>query len=137
MMDIAIDTDVLILLSKHRKLDEFVSRFRAYITIITEYEYMRGEVRAGVKPNTSKRTLEQAFEILHFDNKSVRKASELWAKLASQGQLIDERDLIIGSICIANRIPLWTENTKHFLRLKDFGLRLLKVSIENWKVKEL
>ena len=40
-----------------KKLEEFVGRYNAHITIITEYEYLRGEVRAGIDPDTSKRTL--------------------------------------------------------------------------------
>ncbi len=39
------------------------------------------------------------------------------------GMLIDERDLMIEAICIANSLPLATLNKKHFKRLTKFGLR--------------
>ncbi len=44
MMSVAIDTDILIYLSKQKKLSEFVKRFDAHITVITEYEYLRGKL---------------------------------------------------------------------------------------------
>lgn len=134
-MDVVIDTDILILLVKRKKLDEFVSRFNAYITIITEYEYLRGEVRAGVDPDESKKTLETTFNILYFDNKSIKKAGIIWAELSVRGQPLDERDLITGAICIANNLPLWTRNKKHFERLKQFGLKLIEIAIGTWNIK--
>ena len=137
MKDVIVDTDMLILLSKHKKLDEFVGRYNAHITIITEYEYLRGEIRAGIDADTSKRTLETAFNILRFDNKSVKIAGEIWAKLVACGRPVDERDLIIGAICIANNMPLWTGNKKHFVKLKGFGLRLIEIDIGTWSIKEI
>ena len=125
-----LDTDVLIELVKHRKLVDFVRMYRAYITVITEYEYFRGEVRSGVDPKLSKSSLEGTFDILYFDNRSVEIAGKLWATLSEKGQLIDERDLIIGSICIANNLPLWTRNKKHYMRLKEFGLKLVDIDID-------
>lgn len=35
------------------------------------------------------------------------------------------RDLLIGSICINRKIPLKTQNKKHFERFKDYGLELI------------
>jgi len=137
MMNVVVDTDMLILLSKHKKLDEFVGRYNTHITIITEYEYLRGEVKVGVNADISKRTLETAFNILHFDNKSVKTAGKIWAELTSHGQPIDERDLIRGAICIAKNIPLWTGNKKHFIKLKKYGLRIVEIDVETWSIKEI
>ena len=136
-VSVVLDTDTLILLVKNKKLVDFVSMYDAYITIITEYEYVRGEVRVGIDPNESKETLEESFNILYFDNKSVEQASLIWAKLSSEGLLIDERDLIIGSICIANKLPLWTLNKKHFERLKRFGLKLVDIDIETLRITRI
>ncbi|MHA1609777.1 MAG: hypothetical protein ACTSUJ_07240 [Candidatus Njordarchaeales archaeon] len=56
-MKVVIDTDVLIALVKMRKLEDFLIRYEPYITVITLYEYMRGEVAAGVDAQESKSTL--------------------------------------------------------------------------------
>ncbi len=135
MRDIVLDTDILILLVKLRKLDEFVGRFRAYITVITEYEYLRGEVKAGVNSFVSKDTLEKAFDILYLDNRSVRIASEMWADLVRNRETFDERDLLIGAICIANEIPLWTGNIRHFIKLRKYGLQLVDIDPSGWQVR--
>jgi len=135
-MDVALDTDILILLSKLKKLDELVSRYNVYITIITEYEYVRGEVIAGVDSSISKSTLEEAFGILFFDNKSVKVASVIWSEMMKKKEFLDERDLIIGAICIANNIPLWTGNIKHFKKLKEYGLNLVTIDTKTWSIKE-
>ena len=137
MRDVVVDTDMLILLSKQKKLEEFVGRYNAHITIITEYEYLRGEVRAGIDPDTSKRTLETAFNILYFDNQSLKIAGKIWSELMAQGQPIGERDLIIGAICIANDMPIWTGNKKHFMKLKQFGLRLIEIDTISWRTKKV
>ena len=65
--------------------------------------------------------------VIYFDNKAVIKASEIYAALKREGKLIDERDLMIGAICIANNLPLATLNKKHFNRLKQFGLRIIDI----------
>ena len=130
-MKIVIDTDILIALVKARKLERFSIRYEPYITIITLYEYVRGEVAAGIEAEESKRTLEEAFNILPLDNDSVRIASVIWSKLKAKGLLIDDRDPLIGSICISHNLPLWTSNKEHFNRLTDFGLKIMDIDINS------
>ena len=127
-MKIAIDTDVLIYLVKNKLLERFLEKYDGCITAITEYEYMRGEVKVGIKPSVSKRTLSEAFEILELDNKSIMIASKIWSSLSNEGEIIDERDLLIGAICIAHNVPLWTFNKKHFEKLKKFKLMLKDIN---------
>ena len=130
-MKVVIDTDVFIALVKMRKLEDFLIRYEPYITVITLYEYMRGEVAAGVDAQESKSTLEEAFNILPLDNDSLKIASKIWSKLRAKGSLIDERDLLIASICISKGLPLWTFNKKHFQRLVGFGLRMKDIDINS------
>jgi len=54
--------------------------------------------------------------VLHFDNRAMIKASEIYAVLRRKGKLIDERDLMVGAICLSNNLPLATLNKKHFDR---------------------
>lgn len=130
-MRIVVETDALINLGKIGMLEKFVEVYDACITAITEYEYIRGEIRAGVKPEESKRTVEDAFEVLPLDNESISTAGKIWAELNIRGEPIGERDLLTGAICISETTPLWTLNKKHFKRLEEFGLKLLDADIEN------
>ena len=98
-----------------------------YITIITLYELVRGDVLAGFSGEDSKRDYEKIFMVLNFDNKALVKASEIYAALKKKSMLIDERDIMIGAICISNNLPLATLNKKHFNRLKQFGIKLIDI----------
>jgi len=133
-MKIALDTNVIISLVKERKLDLFVSKYDACAPVVVEYEYIRGETKAGIDINESKETFENTFEILELNNESVKIASKIWSELSKKGRLIDERDLLIGAICIAHNVPLWTLNISHFLRLLDFGLVLVEIDLNTLKI---
>jgi len=128
---IVVDTDALIWLAKRRKLERFVEVYDACVTAITEYEYVRGEVRAGISPEESKRFFEDTFEVLPLDNRSIATAAMIWAELSSRGEPLEERDLLTGAICVSRAEPLWTLNKKHFKRLEEFGLRLIDVDTKN------
>lgn len=129
-MRIVVETDAIITLERIRKLEKFVEVYDACITAITEYEYVRGEIRAGINSEESKRCVEDAFEVLPLDNESIITASRIWAELSSRGELLEERDLLTGAICISKATPLWTLNKKHFKRLEGFGLKLVDVDTE-------
>jgi len=101
-----------------------------FITYVTLYEYLRGILIVKKDVHEYKVLLEKSFKVLWPNNVSILIASKIWTSLRKEGQLIDERDLEIGSLCIANHIPLWTKNVKHFLRLKKYGLKLVDIAIE-------
>ena len=63
-------------------------------------------------------------KILPFTEKSSKIAGEIMAELRRKQNLIDIRDLFIGSICIENDVPLLTQNISHFERIK--GLEIVK-----------
>lgn len=86
---------------------------------------------AGISPEESKRCVEDAFEVLPLDDESISSASTMWAELSSKGELIGERGLLTGAICISKATPLWTLNKKHFKRLEKFSLKLVDVDTEN------
>ena len=125
-----IDTDILIFIEKKRKTEELLEKYDMYITFVTLYEYIRGLKRRGKKSEEIeeiKSSLSKIFGVLWPTNETLMLASEIWAELADAGMLIDDRDLLIGALCIENKMPLWTFNIKHFERLTRFGLKILKV----------
>ncbi len=63
--------------------------------------------------------------ILDFDFRSTIIAADIIRDLKKKGLVLDLRDIMIASICIANSVPLYTLNRKHFERLKEYGLILI------------
>ena len=120
---VLIDTDVLIDLEKD--LAEPPNAI-CFISVITLYEYIRGKADS-IK---AKKYLEEAFNILQLDNDVLFKASEIWRSLKNTGQLIEERDLLIGATAIVKNMPLATRNIKHYERLTAYGLKFAKLSSE-------
>ncbi|MAG02235.1 PIN domain nuclease [Candidatus Pacearchaeota archaeon] len=50
---------------------------------------------------------------------------KIFKELVKKGDLINDNDILIGAICIANNVPLLTLNKKHFKKLERFGLKLV------------
>ena len=69
--------------------------------------------------------LSSAFTFLSFDEMAARRCGHLKAALEEQGEPLDDLDLQIASIALVYDLPLATNNTKHFKRVKD-------LRIENW-----
>ena len=120
-----IDTDVLIDLSKTSLIAFVTKDLGLAVTTITAYEYTRGMAYLGRDPSAVINELEQRFSILNLNTESIIKASQIYAELRRQGQLIPDPDILIASICITNNTPLSTKNTKHFNRLVTHGLELI------------
>ena len=120
---VLIDTDVFIDIEKG-----FVEPPNAicFISIIILYEYIRGKADSA----KAKEYLEEAFNILPLDNDVFLKASEIWRSLKNTGQLIEERDLLIGATAIVKNMPLATRNIKHYERLTAYGLKFAELSSE-------
>lgn len=56
---------------------------------------------------------------------SLEIASDNYAFLLRQGMAIEDDDILIGSLAIANNAILVTNNVNHLSRLKD-------IQLENW-----
>ncbi|WP_457754123.1 type II toxin-antitoxin system VapC family toxin [Thermococcus sp.] len=115
------------------KLKELRKTYQFIVTTITAFELYLGAYRSQKR---GKRLLEvKAFLntllILELDEVSAEIAGKIATELSKDGEPIDVRDLLIGSIAISHSIPLLTNNVKHFERLKKFGLKLLGVEDAN------
>ncbi len=64
------------------------------------------------------------LEIIGFDYEASIGAGSVMAELKRMGQVIDIRDLFVGTICKVNGAPLVTRNVKHYDRIS--GLTVLK-----------
>jgi len=120
--DAVLDSDALI-----EAYDIGIEKFSGVrTTYISLYEFLRGLAYLGKQVGEYKTYLEANVEMLALDNRAVVTASDVYAKLRKRGSLVDDPDLLIASMCIANGLPIVTGNAKHFERFKEFGLSLME-----------
>ncbi len=121
-----VDTNILSLF--FRGHSQVVDRFRVYLdeydainlSIITYYEIV-----SGLKHRDAHKQLEQFLEfasqntILPITQEAADIAAELYADLRKKGQSIDDIDLLIAGIAMANGLVMVTQNHKHFDRITE------------------
>ena len=97
------------------------------ISIITLMELYYGVYKSRhIDANLAKiKTLEQSLEILPTGQETAEIFGRLKAKLESDGNRLDDFDLIVASTALTNNLILVTNNEKHFQRIE--GLKM-----ENW-----
>ncbi|BFH72078.1 hypothetical protein SJAV_00220 [Sulfurisphaera javensis] len=88
--------------------------------------FLRGIAYLGKDVEEFKEDIEDYFNVICLDNDSIKLSSKIYASLREKGELIDDPDLLIGSICISNNLTLITNNLSHFERLKTYGLKIVK-----------
>lgn len=98
-----------------------------YTTIINHSELLFGAFKStNKKRNLSKiRDFLQNIKILPFCINASEIFAEEKAILKKNGNMIADMDLMIASIAIYNNMVLITNNTKHFVRIKN-------LKMENW-----
>jgi tRNA(fMet)-specific endonuclease VapC len=89
------------------------------------------ELMLGVAADTNEarrervRTLASWLRAMPFDRAAAETYGPLRHSLEASGRRLDERDMMIASICVAHDLTLVTGNLRHFERVP--GLR-----VENW-----
>jgi tRNA(fMet)-specific endonuclease VapC len=126
---IILDTDHCIAILRQRlDLENYVAPDdELFITSITVSELTHGADRSKRREDNLARleVLFSAFTVLPFDEMAARRCGDLKAELEEQGEPLDDLDLQIASVALVYDLPLATNNTKHFKRVKD-------LRIENW-----
>ncbi|MHA1609515.1 MAG: type II toxin-antitoxin system VapC family toxin [Candidatus Njordarchaeales archaeon] len=131
MGEIMIDTDILIMILEKaslKTLEGLLEKYELYISGIVAFEFLVGVYRTNKK--ILKELLEKYFTIVPITYEIIVKAAEIEADLMRSGQMIDPRDALIGATAIIHEIPLWTNNVKDFKRLEKYGLKLVKIELE-------
>lgn len=125
-----LDTDILSLFFRnHPKVTENCNLYlqeykKLSFSLITYYEIL-----SGLKHRDAQKQLEKflAFsklnQIILLTEESVRKSAEIYADLRQQGTPVDDIDLLIAGVAIANNLVLVTHNQKHFGKIKKLKLR--------------
>jgi tRNA(fMet)-specific endonuclease VapC len=126
-----LDTDIVIYNMKGNvKLQENLRQHindSISISVITLMELYYGARKSEkVAANLAKlKTLEQAIEIIPVGLESTEIFGLLKAQLETEGNWLDDYDLIIASCAVAYNLTLVSNNTRHFERID--GLKL-----SNW-----
>ena len=123
-----LDSDILIYFLKGKRdvVEKIISmpKNNLYITIINYTELLYGIYHSNRINENKEKILPflDNFEILPFDKKSSEIFAQLKAKLKKQGNIIADMDLMIASIAVSNKAILYTNNLKHFERIKDLKI---------------
>jgi predicted nucleic acid-binding protein len=123
-----LDTNAILdIMNNHQNIIEIFKK--VYMTDIIRipdiayYEVMRGFKYKDPKKQVGKFIkFAEHCGIVYQSQESLDIASYNYASLLKQGNLIDDGDLLIGSLAIADNAIVVTNNTKHFSRLENIKL---------------
>ena len=127
-----IDTNILSFFFRNHSLvvELFEAYLRVYskinISIITYYEIL-----SGLKHRDAQKQLKSFLKfvsyhtILPLNTNSTTIAADIYANLRNKGTRVDDIDILIAGIAIANDLIIVTNNVKHFEKIE--GLQ-----IEDW-----
>ncbi|MDM8542646.1 type II toxin-antitoxin system VapC family toxin [Desulfococcaceae bacterium HSG9] len=127
-----LDTDILSLFFRNHP--EVTSHFASYLTlykkmnisIITYYEIISGlKHRDAHKKMASFLDFVSKNKVLHLTEQSVTISAEVYAELRKEGKPLDDIDILIAGIAVANDLVLVTHNRNHFERIR-------KLKIKDW-----
>jgi predicted nucleic acid-binding protein len=90
-------------------------------TTITEYELLRHKTK--LRRQAAEKFLSGAT-VCPFDSASARKAASLFEKLSKAGKMINENDLLIAGISLANEEVLLTRDQK-FGNINDANIKII------------
>ena len=132
MTQYLLDTDTCIELFHHNKKVikriEAVGRNNCFVSEITIAELFFGAAYSGRENNFNDiAQLQQLFEVMPL-LPSLRLYGDIKAKLRSDGQMIDEFDLLIGTCAVSNGLTMVTSNLKHFSHIPN-------IKLEDWAEK--
>lgn len=109
-----------------RALAEAAKTAAVKISDITYYEVLRGfKLHDDAQKSAVFEAFCAAFGIEYQSEDSLRIAAENYAMLRKNGMLIEDDDILIGSLAIAKNAVLVTSNTKHLSRLPG-------IMLESW-----
>ncbi len=100
---------------------EFSEKEDIKTTTITEYELIKH--KTALKRQLAEEFLSE-ITVCSFDRDSARKAASLYEKLRETGKMINENDLLIAGISLANDEVLLTRDQK-FSNIDDPKIKIV------------
>ena len=94
------------------------------LNAISYYEIKRGLLFSGARTQLAIfDQLCQAQGIVLFSQAALDSAAQIYTDLRTAGQLIEDADLLMGAIALANDLVLVTHNTNHLSRITGLQLQ--------------
>jgi len=125
---ICLDTDFLVEFLRNKEnalnwIKENKDQKELATTIINIYELYYGAFKIdSEKELAAVEIIKNSLRILDLDEKTARDAGKITAQLESAGNMLDFRDILIGSIALSNNFALKTNNKKHFERIDGLDI---------------
>ncbi len=126
---ICLETDFLVNFLRgkeeaHEYIEKKEETHNLATTTINAFELYHGAYKSQKSEQNVNQTEEllNRLTILELSLKSAREAGKNLAELESQGDKIDFRDLLIGTIAKRNGYPIKTGNKKHFKRVPELEI---------------
>ncbi|MTJ31450.1 type II toxin-antitoxin system VapC family toxin [Aphanizomenon sp. UHCC 0183] len=125
-----IDTNILSFFFRNHSL--VVERFQAYLndhdkintSIITYYEIVSGlKHRDAQKQLTSFQEFVSYNTVLPLSTSSATISADIYANLRNKGTPIDDIDILIAGIAIANDLIIITNNIRDFGKIENLEIR--------------
>ena len=133
---VLVDTDILSYFL--RGITQVQNRFNTYIqngntirfSIITFYEIVSGlKHKDAASQLASFLDFAKQCEVVPLTEETTMASAELYASLRKKGTPVDDIDLLIAGVALANGYMLITHNTKHFGKIPA-------LSLEDWTFSE-
>lgn len=124
-----VDTDILSMFFRNNP--NVVSNFKAYLknhdkinlSIITFYEILSGlKHRDALKQLDLFLKFTKHNSVLPLTEGSTTISSDLYARLRKVGKMLDDIDVLIAGVAIANNLVLVTHNKDHFKRIEGLEI---------------
>ena len=125
---VCIDSDILIeFLRNNSQIVSKINRLKnsgenLAITSINSFELFKGISAISGMPKEKIAEFISNFSLYNFDYDSSRKAAEIFNDLKKNGDIIELPDIMIASIALTNNESIFTNNKKHFERIKELNL---------------
>ena len=124
MENVALDTSACIEIIKNKQrgisISEQISGNEIFLASVGMFELLLRRTNLEAIEELAGRV-----NLLTFDEKAARKASDIAKELSSKGKMIGSLDIFIAATALANNCALATLNVKDFSRIK--GLKLVKL----------
>ena len=127
-----IDTDILSLFFRNDPL--VVECFERYtqtygkinLSIITYYEVLSGLLHRDAHKQLERfHAFTAVNRVLPLSREAAEHAARLYAETRKQGTSVDDIDILIAGVALANDLAVVTANTSHFDKLPG-------LTVENW-----
>lgn len=129
---VLVDTDILSAVLRRdtnavAAAGQYLAEHRRFtISIISQYEILRGlKAKQAVTQLERFEELCRRSRVVPVTHDVVLKASDLYAALRSEGNLIGDADILIAASALTQELGVVTNNESHFRRIPG-------LYVENW-----